>query len=286
MRNRSIPAASLSFETFLAIFGYLFDRAPVRILTSNLHHRTLRKSLQDQRLQFWSTVSYSKIIISDLVGFFSKSLMVKVRGQNSIRNMIKQTAGSGQGSPVTTTSTQPVLRHWPWCQRRWEWYWIRPDVNEALTRHIVKAQLTRHTHALTYAHRQAPANKTHAHTTASGRHCCKPSLFCACSLCPLHSLLARQQATSLSSFYFPNHFPPSLLMAHTWYILTLLFLYAHSCFAVCTAFIKASGRIPAIAMGPDQLGKSRIRLRVGIGIEGAQVATEGLGVRPASVNGA
>ena len=90
-------------------------------------------------------------------------------------------------------------------------------LNEALTRHVVKAQLTRHTHthALAYAHRQAPANKTHARTTASGRHCCKPSLFCACSLCPLHSLLARQQAASLSSFYFPTHFPPSLLLAHT-----------------------------------------------------------------------
>ena len=155
-------------------------------------------------------------------------------------------------------------------------------LNEVLTRHVVKAQLTRHTHtrALAYAHRQAPANKTHTHTTASGRHCCKPSLFCACSLCPLHSLLARQQAASLSSFYFPTHFPPSLLMAHTWYILTFLFLSAHSCFAVCTAFIKASGRIPAIAMGPDQLGKSRRRLRGGVGIEGAHVATEGLGVRP------
>ena len=56
------------------------------------------------------------------------------------------------------------------------------------------------------------------------------------------------------------------------------------CFAACTAFIKASGRIPAIAMGPDQLGKSRRRLRGGVGIEGAHVATEGLGVRPASVN--
>ena len=142
-----------------------------------------------------------------------------------------------------------------------------------------------HTH-IAYAHRQAPANKTHAHTTASGRHCCKPSLFCACSLCPWHSLLARQQAASLSSFCFPTHFPPSLLLAHTWYILTLLFLSARSCFAVCTAFIKASGRIPAIAMGPDQLGKSRRCLRGGVGIEGANVATEGLGVRPASVNGA
>ena len=29
------------------------------------------------------------------------------------------------------------------------------------------------------------------------------------------------------------------------------------------------GRIPAIAMGPDQLGKSRRRLRGGVGIEGA-----------------
>ena len=38
-------------------------------------------------------------------------------------------------------------------------------------------------------------------------------------------------------------------------------------------------------MGPDQLGKSRRRLRGGVGIEGAHVATEGLGVRPASVNG-
>ena len=46
------------------------------------------------------------------------------------------------------------------------------------------------------------------------------------------------------------------------------------------------GRIPAIAMGPDQLGKSRRRLRGGVGIEGAHVATESLGVRPASVNGA
>ena len=59
-----------------------------------------------------------------------------------------------------------------------------------------------HTHALAYAHRQAPANKTHAHTTASGRHCCKPSPFCACSLCSWHSLPACQQAASLSSFYF------------------------------------------------------------------------------------
>ena len=39
-------------------------------------------------------------------------------------------------------------------------------------------------------------------------------------------------------------------------------------------------------MGPDQLGKSRKRLQGGVGIEGAHVATEGLGVRPASVNGA
>ena len=79
---------------------------------------------------------------------------------------------------------------------------------EALTRHVVKAQLTRHTHthALAYAHRQAPANKTHAHTTASGRHCCKPCPLCACSLCPLHSLLARQQADSLSSFYFWSNY--------------------------------------------------------------------------------
>ena len=42
-------------------------------------------------------------------------------------------------------------------------------------------------------------------------------------------------------------------------------------------------RIPAIAMGPDQLGKSRRRLRGDVGIEGDHVATEGLGVRPASV---
>ena len=39
-------------------------------------------------------------------------------------------------------------------------------------------------------------------------------------------------------------------------------------------------------MGPDQLGKSHRRWRGGVGIEGAHVATEGLGVRPASVNGA
>ena len=46
------------------------------------------------------------------------------------------------------------------------------------------------------------------------------------------------------------------------------------------------GRITAIAMGPDQPGKSRRRLRGGVGIEGARtVATEGLGVRPASVYG-
>ena len=42
---------------FLAIFGRLFDRVLVRILTSNLHHRTQqKKSLQDQRLWFWSVV--------------------------------------------------------------------------------------------------------------------------------------------------------------------------------------------------------------------------------------
>ena len=51
-------------------------------------------------------------------------------------------------------------------------------------------------------------------------------------------------------------------------------------------FFPYFGRIPAIAMGPDQLGKSRRRLRVGVHIEGAHVATEGLGVRPASVIGA
>ena len=45
------------------------------------------------------------------------------------------------------------------------------------------------------------------------------------------------------------------------------------------------GRITAIAMGPDQPGKSRRCLRGGVGIEGAQVAIEGLGVRPASVYG-
>ena len=44
--------------------------------------------------------------------------------------------------------------------------------------------------------------------------------------------------------------------------------------------------MPAIAMGPDQLGKSRRRLRGGVGIEGAHVASEGLEVRPASINGA
>ena len=49
-------------------------------------------------------------------------------------------------------------------------------------------------------------------------------------------------------------------------------------------FFPYFGRIPAIAMGPDQLGKLRRRLRGGVGIEGAHVATEGLGVRPASVN--
>ena len=51
-------------------------------------------------------------------------------------------------------------------------------------------------------------------------------------------------------------------------------------------FFPNFGRIPAIAMGPDQLGKSRRRLRGSVGIEGAHVATEGMGVRPASVNGA
>ena len=38
-------------------------------------------------------------------------------------------------------------------------------------------------------------------------------------------------------------------------------------------------------MGPDQPGKSRRRLRGGVGNEGAHVATEDLGVRPASVYG-
>ena len=100
--------------------------------------------------------------------------------------------------------------------------------NEALTRHVVKVQLTKthtrahthththththaHTHAhthtraraLMYAHRQAPANKTRTHA----RNCqrapfCKPSRFCACSPGSWHSLLACQQAAPLSSFYF------------------------------------------------------------------------------------
>ena len=39
---------------------------------------------------------HCKIIISDLVGFFLKSLMVKVWGQNSNRNTVKQTAENGQ----------------------------------------------------------------------------------------------------------------------------------------------------------------------------------------------
>ena len=73
-----------------------------------------------------------------------------------------------------------------------------PCLNEALTRHVVKAQLTRHTHTHSHMHTGKRQQTRHAHTTASRRHCCKPSLFCACSLCPLHSLLARQQAASLS----------------------------------------------------------------------------------------
>ena len=51
---------------------------------------------------------HPKIIISDLVGFFYESLMMKVWGRNSNRNTVKQMA---KNSRVTA---QPVLRHW--CQ--------------------------------------------------------------------------------------------------------------------------------------------------------------------------
>ena len=48
---------------FLAIFSRLFDCLPVWILTSNLHHRTLRKkSLPDQRFWFWSAVFLSSYL--------------------------------------------------------------------------------------------------------------------------------------------------------------------------------------------------------------------------------
>ena len=80
-------------------------------------------------------------------------------------------------------------------------------LNEALTRHVVKAQLSRHTHTHSHMHTGKRQQTRHAHTTASRRHCCKPSLFCACSLCPLHSFLARQQAASLSSFLLSHPFP-------------------------------------------------------------------------------
>ena len=150
-------------------------------------------------------------------------------------------------------------------------------------------QLTRHTHthththALMYAHTQSPVNKTNTHATASGRYCCKLSLFCPCSPRSWHSFLACHQAGPFPSFAFP---PSSLLLGSYLIPSNPLFHFAYSCSAVCIAFIKARGRIPAIAMGPDQLDKSCRWLRGGVGTEGAHVAVEGLGVYPASVYGA
>ena len=44
-------------RNFWAFFCRLFDRVPVRILTSDFHHQSLQKRiLQDQRLWFWSAV--------------------------------------------------------------------------------------------------------------------------------------------------------------------------------------------------------------------------------------
>ena len=40
-----MPAARRRHPRFLAIFGRLFDRLPVRISTSDLHHRILRKKI-------------------------------------------------------------------------------------------------------------------------------------------------------------------------------------------------------------------------------------------------
>ena len=43
-------------ENFAAFFGYLFDRVPVRILTFTIQPHEKKKSLQDQRIWFWSAV--------------------------------------------------------------------------------------------------------------------------------------------------------------------------------------------------------------------------------------
>ena len=147
---------------------------------------------------------------------------------------------------------------------------------EALIRDVVKAQLTRHTHALAYAHRQAPAKQDTRRThlpagaivanLASSAH----APYALGILC-LHAT----RRLPFQAFTFPPISLPSLLLAHTWYILTLLFLFARSCFAVCTAFIKASGRIPAIATGPDQLGKSRIFCEVVLALKALTLPPKG-----------
>ena len=54
-------------QDVLVIFGRQFDCVPVRILASDLHHRTLqKKSLEDQRVWFWSAV-FLYLTLNDLL---------------------------------------------------------------------------------------------------------------------------------------------------------------------------------------------------------------------------
>ena len=89
-------------------------------------------------------------------------------------------------------------------------------LNEALTRHVVKAQLTRHTHTHSHMHTGKRQQTRHTRTQlpagaivanlASSAH----ALYALC----IRSSQANRRLP-FQAFYFPTHFPPSLLLAHT-----------------------------------------------------------------------